>query len=215
MSGATLAGAFVAGLVSGLSPCTLPTVLVVVGLAGGSHASTDRHRWWALGLSGSFVLGTAATLALLGATASGFGMLFSATRDYVRYGAAAICLLMGLSSLGVFRLEAPVSWRPTLRRGSGLAGAFLLGVPFGILGSPCTLPVVASLLGWAAVEARPAWGALMLLVFGIARGVPLVVVGTSAGALKGLGRVQRWRGAVERTIGAILIALSVYLLVTA
>ncbi|MBV1726535.1 MAG: hypothetical protein KUA32_00750, partial [Candidatus Desulforudis sp.] len=99
---AILALVFAGGVVSALSPCTVPAALFLVGYVGGQ---TDKGKGRGVLLSAYFVLGLALTLAVAGAVAGWFGGLFTES-VFLYYVTAAILLLLGLHLTGLFRLPS-------------------------------------------------------------------------------------------------------------
>jgi cytochrome c-type biogenesis protein len=195
----------VAGLLAGLSPCSLPTVLLVAGFAGSNRRKTKASG---VLLTIAFVMGTIVMLTALGAVAGSIGILLLDNR-FLDYGIALIMLVMGLWLLKVLTFRTNASWawiRPS--RGSGTVGAFLLGIPFGLAASPCTLPVTASVLAYSARIGGMALGAALLAVYALGRSVPLLIVGAFAPVLarsKKLAGVQKW---FELAAGATLLVIA-------
>ncbi len=198
---------FLGGLVSGLSPCVLPTVALVVAYVGGF----GRGRARGLFLSAGFSLGFAATLAALGFGAAAAGGL---VRDPVVISlvAAVLCLFMGLVLLGVVSIEIPGISLAGTRRGGGFVKSFLLGIPFAFVSSPCTTPVTVAVLGYAASRAVPLTGAALLFAYGLGRSVPLLVAGGLAGAATSLVVSATWSSRLKWMSGTVLVAVGLYLL---
>jgi cytochrome c-type biogenesis protein len=222
MSPAAIAVVAVAGLVMGIAPSSLPLFSVIVGyVAGGTAERSPRghiqvaERTKGLWLSAGFVLGMATVDAAIGAL---FGFLgFAVIRVLAGYLAltnlllALLLVILGLALLRKIRIVTPVL-RPALRRIDTFKGAYLLGVPFGLSACPACTPMLLPILGAAAASGSPWWGALLLFIFGIARGVPLLVAGAAAGALTGLERFARWVPTIERVSGILLLIAALYFL---
>ena len=191
---------------SGLSPCTLPTVALVVAYVGGYGRGRLRAFW----LSSAFVLGLSLTLALAGfLTALAGGMLQdSALMTWI---AAGLCLLLGLVVLDLLPISLPGT---TLAGGGrrGLVGAFLLGVPFAFVASPCTTPVTLAVLAFAASAGAPVLGATLLFSYALGRSLPLLVAGVLAGAASALAIGEVWSLRLKQASGVILLAVGLYLL---
>lgn len=199
---------FADGAVTGLSPCALPTVALVIAWVGGR--STDRRS--ALALSGAFVGGLALTLAALGSVASSIGGLVRDT-TVMTFAAAAICGVMGLGLLGVCPVRVPqLSVLPG--KGTGVIGAFILGIPFGFIASPCTTPVTAAVLAFAAVNGNPLFGATLLFTFAIGRSIPLLAGGLFAAEIARLSWLERVSGRLQTVSGVVLLLLALYLVWT-
>ena len=196
-----------AGFLAGLSPCSLPTVLLVAGFVERRSRQTG-----AASLAVAFVLGIIVMLTALGAVAGTVGILLLDSR-FLDYGVALIFILMGLWLLKVINFGVSSSWawiKP--RRGSGLLGAFLLGIPFGVAASPCTLPITASILACSSKSGSAVLGALLLAVYTTGRSIPLLLVGASTPLLTRLQKWSRYQVWFERIAGLVLIALALYLI---
>ncbi len=207
-----LALVFGTGILSGLSPCSLPTAVFVASWAGGTGKVSRRRT---VTLSTAFVAGIVITLAVLGALAGwlGYVLLYVRALNYV---VAAIMLLTALWLLKVidFSSMIPVrEWKEA--RGSGIAGAFLLGVPFALTASPCTFPVTIGVLAYVAARGQPAFGAALMLAFAVGRSAPLWVVATFAGLVSRLQRVAQYQPVIMKGAGVVLIGVAGWLLWTA
>lgn len=203
----TLAVIFTTGLLGGLSPCTLPTIALVVGYVSG-YREASKKRGFLLSLF--FVLGIAFTLASLGIFAGLIGKILQNTTA-LNYGIAAILGVMGLWMLGVLNLDLRYSFEGMHpRKGSGLIGAFALGIPFGIAASPCTLPITASVLAYSASKGSPIYGMLLMFTFAIGRSIPLMIVGTFTGLLKDIKSLNRYQKYIEKVGGILLLLLALY-----
>jgi len=208
--GFSLLAVLAAGLVSGLSPCTLPTVVMVVAYVGGQEHQS-RLKGFVLALF--FVLGLALTLAAAGAFVSLAGKMFLGS-NVVWYIAALIAVLMGANMLGLFTLPG-YSFSPSgIKRSSGVVGAFLLGIPFAIIASPCTTPVTATVLAYAATKGSVVYGFILLFVYAMGRSIPLLAAGTFTSVLKNAAKFARASEIIQRVSGLVLIGLGFYLLYT-
>lgn len=210
--------AFVAGLVSFLSPCVLPVVpsylafvsgLTLDELRDGSSAGARRA---AVLHSVLFVLGFSAVFMTLGWAATAAGQAFSQALPWLnRLGGVAL-IVFGLYLAGLLRLPA-LSREMRLHlasRPSGLAGSFLVGVAFGAGWTPCIGPVLASILLYASLEATRAEGALLLATYAVGLGIPFVAASAMFnGFLASIQHVKKWMIPLERAAGAILALVGV------
>ncbi len=213
----TLIVLFSTGIVSGLSPCTLPTVVFVTAFVSGKTADGGAAHKKSGGngfsLSLAFVLGIVFILAALGLAAGFAGSLF-AEETYLYYGMAAFLIVMGLWMLKAYELPSEISILQKINpgKGSGHFGAFMLGLPFGLAASPCTLPLTASILAYAAVRGDALTGALFLMVFSVGRSLPLLVVGSFSGLIKKINKLSGFQNKIEMISGTVLIVLGLYYL---
>lgn len=203
----TLAVIFTTGLLGGLSPCTLPTVVLVVGYVSGYRDSSRRRGFF---LSLFFVLGIAFTLSMLGAFAGLIGRILQNT-TILNYMVALILGAMGLWILGLIDLNMRHQIEGiTPKKGSGLIGAFILGIPFGIAASPCTLPITASVLAYSASKGSATYGMILMFTYAIGRSIPLLIVGTFTGLLKNIKGLEKFQRYFEKVGGIILLLLALY-----
>ena len=203
---------FFGGVVTSIGPCNVAMVPLVVGYVGGS-TSLSRGRSFALSLS--FTVGLAITFMLLGVVATLIGGLIGGTSRLWYYVVAVICFIIGLQLLGLLELRAPL-WLGDLRgRVSvrGIPGALLLGLVSGLVASQCATPVLATVLAYVTTqEGALFYGASLLFVYALGRGVPIVLAGTFTGALKQLRSLSPLSGLIEKVSGVIIVGVGLYLL---
>jgi len=172
-------------------------------------------------LSLIFVLGMAVTYTLLGAFASLSGKLFGQiqTNPWTYFLVGNLCILMGLSMLGLFSLHVRtpdfVTRVPLKKRIPGMTGALLVGAASGLIVGPCTAPALAVVLGYAATRQNVAFAASLMFVFAIGMGTLLILLGAFAGLLAGMPRSGRWMVRVSQLFGWILIGTGEYFLINA
>ena len=115
---------------------------------------------------------------------------------------------MGLYRLGWIGLRKmePKTFRP------GMSGAFGTGLLLSLIIGPCGTPVPASVLSFAAYQQSLVYGGLLLFIYGIGNGLPLMLVGTAAGAFLKRLDGNRFGSWIDPIIGGLLILLGFYLL---
>ncbi len=203
---------FLGGIVTSIGPCNVAMIPLVIGYVGGSH---NLSRGRSLALSLTFAVGLAITFMLLGVVASLVGGLIGGTSRVWYYVVAVVCLLIGLSMLGAFHLpEVPGVGRLRERiRLRGLPGALALGLVSGLVASQCATPVLAAILTYVmSQEGALVYGAALLFIYALGRGVPIVLAGTFTGALKQFQALGRWSSVIERVSGVIIIGVGLYFL---
>lgn len=202
---------FLGGVVTSIGPCNITMIPLVVAFVGG-QAGINRRR--SLALSSAFALGLAITLMVMGVLASVVGGLIGATSGTWYYVMAAICILMGLQWSGILALPLPdwgVGLRERVKR-RGLWGALLLGLVSGVVASGCATPALAAILTLVMSKGAVAYGASLLLVYGLGRGIPVVLAGTFTGWLKTLPAWMAAAHRLERLSGYLLIVIGLYFL---
>lgn len=209
--------AFLAGLLSFLSPCVLPLVPAYLGLITGMSLDELREspsRRAVLLPAVFFVAGFSIIFLLLGASATLVGQVFRQYQDWIARIGGAVVVLFGLHLVGVFRLM-PLLREKRLYLSStprGYMGAMGAGLAFGAGWTPCIGPVLATLLTWAMVR-DTMWSAMLLLVgYSLGLAVPFVLaaLGTSY-FLRLSQRYRRFIPAMEKVSGGLLIAVGVLL----
>lgn len=211
-----------AGLVMGVAPSSLPLYSVVVGYAARSASGQKEGggdtRFKGLMLAAGFVLGMATVDAVMGAL---FGFIgYSLAKALTQYFAltnlflALLLLVFGLALLRTIRIRFPLL-KPVLRRADTFTGAYVLGIPFGFASCPACTPMILPILGAAAATGSPWLGAVLLFVFGLARGLPLLIIGAAAGMVQRLHRVALWIPRIERSCGVLLLAAALYFFIRA
>ncbi|WP_321343962.1 cytochrome c biogenesis protein CcdA [Breoghania sp.] len=211
--------AFLAGLLSFVSPCVLPIVppylcyLAGVSfeqLSGEKPAPGSGRRIVLTAVF--FVLGFATVFVALGATASFIGQTVARYFDVMSIIAGAIIAIMGLHFLGVFRIgllyrEARVN---VANKPAGLIGSYVMGLAFAFGWTPCVGPVLAAILFYAGSTATAAKGAMLLAVYAAGIGVPFILAAAFAGRfLSFAARFKKHMGTVEKVMGGLLVLTGV------
>ncbi|PVB62183.1 cytochrome c biogenesis protein CcdA [Labrenzia sp. 011] len=211
----SLGAAFLAGLLSFISPCVLPIVPpYLCYLAGvsvdelkGNTATAETGRR-VIFAAVAFVLGFSAVFVALGATASVIGQSIARYYDILSYIAGGIIIVMGLHFLGVFRIgllfrEARIQVE---RKPAGLIGAFIMGLAFAFGWTPCVGPVLAAILFVAGSSDSTWYGAALLAVYALGIGLPFILAAAFASRfLHFAGRFRKHMGTVEKVMGGLLV----------
>jgi cytochrome c-type biogenesis protein len=172
--------AVAAGLVSATSPCVLPVLpgyLAAVSSADAARAD-GRFRPSIVGAVG-FVAGFTAIFTVLGATASAIGGLLFSRLDVALDIAGALLIVLGLHSVGAFRMmklsgeRRPVGFE---RIGRGPRRSVALGAVFALGWTPCIGPILATILTKAAADASLPEGMLLLLLYSTGLGMPFIAL---------------------------------------
>lgn len=212
--------AFVAGLVSFTSPCTLPLLpgylSYVSGLSpAGRRDASDPPRRRVLGGALLFVAGLSTVFTLLGATASGVGAVFARHTVLVDRISGGFIVLMGLATAGVLRIPLPGrEFRFGLARiPPGPGGAFPLGAAFAFGWTPCVGPVLAAVLATAADTATVRRGVALLVAYSLGLGLPFLLLAVAVGRGRvRLGWLRRRARGIEVTGGVLLAGMGVMVL---
>ena len=203
------------GLLLSLTPCVLPMIPILSGLIIGEGSNIGKGR--AFALSVAYVLGMAITYAIAGVIAGLSGALLSTAlqNPWVLGTFAIIFVLLALSMFGVYELQLPASAQSALTAKSNrLPGGKLVGVTFmGMLSAliigPCVAAPLAGALVYLSLTRDVVLGGTALFAMALGMGVPLLLVGASAGAI--LPRAGAWMESVKRFFGVLLLAVAIWL----
>ena len=211
-----LAAAFVAGLVSFVSPCVLPLVPAYISyvagqpLREGAPRADARERLAALSLSAFFVLGFSAVFVTLGAGATLLGRLLLQYRYEANLVGGTIVTVFGLLMLGMTRgmpwLQRDFRFHPRLAGGRP-APALILGVAFGFGWTPCIGPILGAILTVSAVETTASAGVGLLATYAAGLGVPFLLAAFFTRELAGRLRGLRRFGALLQIAAGLIVVL--------
>lgn len=210
--------AFLAGLVSFLSPCVLPVVpsylAFVSGLTFGelTERAVPEVRRSAVLHSVLFVLGFSAVFMTMGLVATALGSAIAASLPWLARVGGALMIVFGLFLAGVVRLPAlgrdirvELSSRP-----AGAVGSFVVGMAFGAGWTPCIGPILGSILLYASLETTMVEGTALLATYALGLGVPFIAASVAVNwFLAGSAWARRWIVPLQRVAGAVLVVIGV------
>lgn len=204
--------AFLGGLVSFLSPCTLSLVPGYLSVVTGGAVNESENRLKAFWLSFCFVLGFSVIFIALGASASLLGQWLRVYHEEANLVAGLLIVLMGLFMLGWWSMPAlQRDWRfgRTLEGGRPTA-AFLLGLAFAIGWTPCIGPILGAILALSSTQANAETGIVYLAMYSFGLAIPFL--GTSLFIehfrVK-LRRFGHWSRYLRMFAGAVLVLMGV------
>lgn len=204
--------AFATGVLVSFTPCVYPMIPITIGIIAGREERPSLTR--SLALSCIYVLGLAIVYAALGVVVGTVGAAFRNVlmSPYVLVGVAALFVALALSMFGLYELQVPASLATRLQSvgGAGALGVLLIGMVSGIIASPCTAAPLAGILAFVAVSGDAVKGFLLLFAFAWGMGLLLIVVGTSAGALKSLPKSGEWMVDFKHLFGFVFLGVALY-----
>lgn len=191
--------AFIAGLISFLSPCVLPLVPGYLSFAAGFSVSRGKV------LLGSFlfVLGFSAVFVSFGAIFGGLGNTLSANEEIISRILGIVTIFLGFIFYGRFPFSPTI--RPKMRTTGGLLGAPLLGVLFGIGWTPCIGPALAAVQTLAFQESSATRGAVLSFGYCLGLGLPFILSGFSIDKSAKLRSIIYRRGDIISKVGGIFL----------
>ena len=214
----SLLAVYLAGVLISFTPCVYPVIPITLAYIG---ARGRGSKWRGFVLSLIYVAGMAVTYTILGAVAALSGKLFGQIQSHpwTYFLIGNLCVLMGLSMLGVFtfnvRTPGFITREPPRKRGKGVVGSFLVGAASGLVIGPCTAPALAVILGYAATRENVAYASSLMFVFAFGMGTLLILVGAFAGLLAAIPRSGSWMVRISRIFGWILLGAGEYFLINA
>lgn len=208
--------AFSAGLLSFLSPCVLPLIPSYVTFITGMSLDEVQHaRRAALVHALLFIVGFTLIFLALGATASVFGRVLLAARDWISRVGGALIIVFGLYLLGVFNIRAFSQERRVhlANKPVGYLGTVLVGIAFGAGWTPCIGPILGSILIYTSSAADLGRGLVLLSMYSLGLAIPFLLAAVAINRF--LAAFARFRSAmvwVNRVGGVLLIVIGVLLL---
>ena len=211
--------AFVAGLVSFLSPCVLPLVPGYVSLISGVgveelKVQESQVLRKVMLNSIAFIIGFSIVFVTLGALSTELGQLASQYKSTLARVAGVVIILFGLHLTGIMPIKALYADKRlhNVKGGSTPWGAFVVGFAFAFGWTPCVGPILGAILGLAAAQNSVSEGILLLTVYSLGLAVPFLLAALGIERfMKFYGGFRRHMHAVEVASGGLLMALGVLL----
>ena len=204
---------FIGGILTSLTPCVYPLVPITVSVFG---AGKDTSRRKSFLLSISYVFGMAVMYSILGVIVASTGSVFGTIMaNPIAMGlVCTILIILGLSMLGLFDLQLPMSIQNRLNAvgGSGFGGAFIMGTVAGVIAAPCTGPALGAVLSYVATTNNITLGFFLMLTYAIGMGLLFIVIGTFSSILGSLPKSGGWMYVLENIFGVAIIAMSLFYL---
>ena len=212
-----VATAFLAGLVSFVSPCVLPLVPSYLSFLTGTSledlksesSSEAKARVFAHALA--FVAGFTVIFVAIGLSASAIGGVFANNKRLVEIFGGIIIVVLGLQMMGVLKIPAlmmdkRVHAKP---RKQSLWVSFLVGLGFAAGWSPCIGPILSAIILLASQEKLPQ-ATFLLFVYSMGLAIPFLITAAAiTQSLGALNRIKRYLPVIEATSGAILVATGI------
>jgi thiol:disulfide interchange protein DsbD len=204
------------GLLLSLTPCVFPMIPILSGIIVGQGHGVTKRRGFMLSLA--YVLGMAITYALAGVAAGLSGTLISNTLQnaWALGAGAAIFVALAFSMFGFYELQLPSFLQSRFTeasnriKGGNLIGVLMMGALSALIVGPCVAAPLAGALLYIGQTGDVVLGGVSLFSLALGMGVPLLLVGISAGAL--LPRAGAWMEAVKKFFGVLMIALAIWLI---
>ena len=211
-------GFFGFGLLLSLTPCVFPMIPILSGIIVGQGKQTSKMH--SFNLSVAYTLGMAVSYTLAGIAAGLSGHLISAAlqNPWVLGSSAFVFVLLALSMFGFYELQLPSAMESSVLnftnriKGGKFLSVFIMGILSALIVSPCVAAPLAGALLYIGQTHDVVLGGLALFFLSLGMGVPLLIVGASAGAL--LPRAGRWMEAVRNFFGVLMLGMAIWLIST-
>jgi cytochrome c-type biogenesis protein len=224
----TFLAAFVAGVLSFISPCVLPlipgylsyisglTLDEMQGTGGASAAAVAASRRRVLIASIFFILGFSVVFVSLGAAASAIGQYLlepgTGRLRLVTKLAGAVVIVFGLHTMGVLRIDWLYSEKRVQveRKPRGVFGAFVVGLAFAFGWTPCIGPILSGILAIAASKDTVGQGIQLLAVYSLGLGIPFLITALALNHFfAAFAKIRRHYHKIEIASGLLLVAIGV------
>ena len=211
-------GFFGFGLLLSLTPCVFPMIPILSGIIVGQGKQISKMH--SFNLSVAYTLGMAVSYTLAGIAAGLSGHLISAAlqNPWVLGSSAFVFVLLALSMFGFYELQLPSAMESGVLnftnriKGGKFFSVFVMGMLSALIVSPCVAAPLAGALLYIGQTHDVVLGGLALFFLSLGMGVPLLIVGASAGAL--LPRAGRWMEAVRNFFGVLMLGMAIWLIST-
>lgn len=202
---------FAGGVIASISPCSLAMLPLIIGYVGGYSEETPFRTFIQLCF---FIFGTAIVFSIIGILCAVTGSVFaSAFGGYFTLIMASLLMVMGLKITGLLDFEMPVVIKtmPVNSANSLFLYPILLGIVFALAGTPCSTPILAGIMAFAAIGKNLLAAIFMLFLFALGQGLILIIAGIFTSSIKNLKKLSGYTNVLMKISGALLIFVAIYL----
>ena len=203
--------AFIAGIISSISPCSLGMLPLIIGYVGG-YNKEDNKKLFIQMLS--FSVGLSLILSIIGVVCALTGKAFtSLASPVVILLFASVIIILGLNLIGILDINFPaiVKKMPQNKNGGLFIYPFIIGVLFALASSPCSSPILASIMAFATISNSIIYSAALLFCFAIGQCVIIIAAALFTSSLKNLKLLGKFSDILIKFCGIILISAGIYL----
>lgn len=201
--------AFLGGLISSISPCSLSMLPLIIGYIGGY---SDEKPLKTLLQMIVFVIGSGIVFSIIGAICALTGKMFIGNH-YFALIVASIVMIMGLKILGFLEFDLPpiIKEIPKNEFNNDFLYPLILGAVFALIGTPCSTPILASIMAFASISAKISSAVIMLFLFSIGQGLILILAGFITSKIKTSEKFYQLSEKIMKFSGILLILVSLYI----
>ncbi len=214
--GVLLFSFFLLGLGLSFTPCVFPMIPILSGIIVGQGASSTRMHTFMLSVA--YVMGMAITYSAAGVAAGMTGNLISNSlqNPWVLGTFALVFVALSFSMFGFYELQLPGALQSKLSdtsnnlKGGKFTGVFVMGALSALIVGPCVAAPLAGALLYISKSQDVVLGGAALFAMSLGMGVPLLLIGASAGTL--LPKAGMWMEAVKKFFGVLLLGVAIWLI---
>lgn len=206
-----LLGSFLGGIIASISPCSLAMLPLIIGYVGGYSKETPLKTFVQLCC---FITGTAVIFSIIGIICAITGQVFASSfGGYFTLLIASLLLIMGLKLLDILEFELPtiIKSMPQNHNNSIYLYPFILGITFALAGTPCSTPILAGIMAFAAMGKSLLLATIMLFLFALGQGTILILAGLFTSSLKNLRAISSYTTVLLKFSGLLLVCVSAYM----
>lgn len=203
--------AFFAGILSSLSPCSLGILPLIIGYVGG-YSKEDNKKLFIQMLS--FSLGLSLVLSIIGVICAITGRAFTSFASPILILLfASVIIIMGLNLLGIIEIQFPaiVKKMPQNKSGSLFLFPFLIGTFFALASSPCSSPILASIMAVATISTSILFSIGLLFSFALGQCIIIIVFALFTSTLKHTSKFAKYSEVLMKISGIILILVGIFI----
>ena len=203
--------AFLGGVIASISPCSLAMLPLIIGYVGGCSKETPFRTFIQLSF---FILGTAIVFTIIGMICAITGSVFASIfGGYFTLIMASLLLVIGLKITGILDFEIPVIIKtlPVNKTNSLILYPMLLGIAFALAGTPCSTPILAGIMVFAAMGKNLLAAVIMLFLFSIGQGLILIAAGIFTSGMKSIRQFSGCTDKIIKLSGWLIILVAIYL----
>jgi len=204
------------GILLAFTPCVFPMIPILSSIIVGEGDNITTRRAFTLSLVYVLAMSLTYTIAGLLTGLLGANIQTMLQNPWVIGSFSALFVILSLSMFGLYELQLPHALQSRLhqishqQKGGKLVGVALMGLFSGLIVGPCLAPPLAGALIFIGQQGDPLLGASALFAMSMGMGLPLLVIGTSAGSL--LPKAGGWMDAIKAIFGVLMLGLAIWLL---
>ena len=203
--------AFLAGIISSLSPCSLGILPLIIGYVGGYNKSDNKRL---LIQMISFSVGLSFILSIIGVVCALTGKAFTnMASPVVILFLASVIIILGLNLLGIIEINFPalVKKMPQNKSRGLFIYPFIIGILFALASSPCSSPILASIMTFATISNSILYSVALLFCFAIGQCIIIIAIALFTSSLKNIKQLGKYSELLMKICGIILVCAGIYL----